>query len=334
MIADLTSAHIAMAILSLMVGVAGAWFVAIAGARSGLLDRPGRRSSHSIPTPKGGGIGILGAFLIGAIGLGLPVAFGLLAGCVSLAALVGDRMEIAPVKRLVIQFLCAFGILLFAYFHPLANTAPIHWLAIFAGAVFMVGTANFYNFMDGINGIAGINAVVSYSLCGYYLHSVGYGRPFVWLSIFIICAVLGFLPFNIPVARVFMGDVGSILIGFLYGGIVVLTSRSAVDFICLASFLFLFYADELTTMVVRLYSGENLLKAHRRHLYQILANELKQSHWIVSTGYGVLQLMIGVTVLRVAPHGLYALLALLFFFVLVFTGVTVWFRRLAGEISL
>lgn len=331
MIADLTFPLVLLAIFSFLMGIAGAWIVMTAGARSGLLDRPGQRSSHSIPTPKGGGIGILAAFVIGAISIGLPVPVWLLAGCVSLVALLGDRMDIAPVKRLFIQFLCAFGILLYdAYFNPFTNTTSLQWLTVLAGGVFMVGTANFYNFMDGINGIAGITAVISYALCGYYLHSMGYENQFVWLSIFIICGVLGFLPFNIPSAKVFMGDVGSILLGFLYGGIIILTCRSAVDFICMASFLFLFYADEMTTMIIRLRSGENLLKAHRRHLYQILANELKQPHWVVSAGYGLCQLIISVTVFIAAPHGLYALLTLLSFYGVAFTGITMWTRRRAG----
>jgi Fuc2NAc and GlcNAc transferase len=79
---------------------------------------------------------------------------------------------------------------------------------------------------------------------------------------------IGFLPFNVPKAKVFMGDVGSILLGFIFSGMAVYLFNDVLDFICLSSFLFPFYADELTTMIVRLKDGENLTNAHRRHLYQ------------------------------------------------------------------
>ena len=108
-----------------------------------------------------------------------------------------------------------------------------------------------------------------------------------------------------------MGDVGSILLGFVFAAIAVLISRSAADFICIAGFLFPFYADELITMSIRLKNGENLLKPHRKHLYQILANELKIDHWKVSIGYGALQAAIGVLMLFARPFGLGALVFLL-----------------------
>jgi Fuc2NAc and GlcNAc transferase len=84
---------------------------------------------------------------------------------------------------------------------------------------------------------------------------------------------------------------------------VVEISRSVLDFICLTSFLFPFYADELSTMIVRLKDRENLLQPHRRHLYQLLANENEIPHWQVSTGYGLSQLIIGVSVLMMRRFG-------------------------------
>jgi Fuc2NAc and GlcNAc transferase len=236
-------------------------------------------------------------------------------------------MDITPHRRLLIQFICAFGIIAVCY---TKNDMPsiFYWLVVLAGCVFIVGTANFYNFMDGINGIAGLTAVVSFGLCSYYLYSVGYDSQFQMLFFCIVFSVIGFLPFNIPNARVFMGDVGSILLGFLYGCTIVLTSRSAIDFVCLTSFLFLFYADELTTMIIRLKDGESLLKAHRRHLYQVLANELGCPHWIVSTGYGVLQLVIGASVLLVMPYGMTPLLIMIFLYCCVFIIFTMWVRCL------
>jgi len=130
-----------------------------------------------------------------------------------------------------------------------------------------------------------------------------------------------------PRARVFMGDVGSILIGFLFGGMVVLLSNSFLDFICLASFLFPFYADELTTMVVRIKDRENLLRPHRRHLYQLLANEKGIAHWKVSVGYGLIQLIVGLGVLGVRPFGIPAVIVLLVFCFAAFASVSFLVRK-------
>ena len=144
---------------------------------------------------------------------------------------------------------------------------------ILAMAVFIVGTANFYNFMDGINGIAAITGIVGFGLLALYSFLSESYSSFAVLSVCIYFSCLGFLPFNMPKAKVFMGDVGSILLGFTFAGMVVWLSKNPLDFICLAAFLFPFYADELTTMAVRIRDGDNLLRAHRRHLYQVLANE-------------------------------------------------------------
>jgi Fuc2NAc and GlcNAc transferase len=94
-----------------------------------------------------------------------------------------------------------------------------------------------------------------------------------------------------------MGDVGSVLLGGAFGCLVYLASDSFLDFACLAAFLLPFYVDELTTMTVRLRDGERLTQPHRRHLYQLLANEKGWPHWQVSLGFGVLQLLVGLSTL-------------------------------------
>jgi len=137
--------------------------------------------------------------------------------------------------------------------------------------------------------------------------------PKIRLPLQFLAAIIVIFPllFNMPKAKVFMGDVGSILLGFSFAAIVVILSKSPLDFVCLAGFLFPFYADELTTMAVRIRNGENLLRPHRKHLYQLLANEKGIAHWKVSMGYGLLQLFIGVAVIRIRPVGLVAVIVLL-----------------------
>ena len=106
-----------------------------------------------------------------------------------------------------------------------------------------------------------------------------------------------------PKARVFMGDVGSVLLGFVFAGLVVGLTRSMNDFVVLCSVLFPFYTDELITEYVRSRDRENLLTPHRRHVYQLLANEMGIAHWKVSVGYGVLQAVVGVGALLMRTYG-------------------------------
>jgi hypothetical protein len=90
-----------------------------------------------------------------------------------------------------------------------------------------------------------------------------------------------------------------------------LAAESVLDFVCMASFLFPFYVDELTTVTIRMKDGENLTKPHRRHYYQLLANEKRIAHWKVSVGYGVFQVAVGISVLMVRGYGLGAVLGVL-----------------------
>jgi len=114
------------------------------------------------------------------------------------------------------------------------------FLLILPLAVFIVGTANYYNFMDGINGIAAITGIVAFCLLGFYGSLNGRDPAMIALCFALAFACAGFLPFNMPAARVFMGDVGSVLLGFVFACIVVLFSNSFSEFVVLASFLFPF----------------------------------------------------------------------------------------------
>jgi len=165
-----------------------------------------------------------------------------------------EGREIQPKVRLCIQFLAGI-VLLAGIFHWEGRGWPMYVL-IPVFPVFVVGTANYYNFMDGINGIAGITGVIGLGLLGWFAAVEATDPRFITLSVCMSLACLGFLPFNMPTAKVFMGDVGSILLGLVFAGMVVWLSRSFFDFVCGVAFLFPFYADELTTLVVRIKDGE------------------------------------------------------------------------------
>jgi Fuc2NAc and GlcNAc transferase len=179
--------------------------------------------------------------------------------------------------------------------------------------------------MDGIDGIAGITSVVGFGLIGLWTFLYGEDTRWAVLALCIAVASSGFLIFNLPKAKVFMGDISSTFLGFLFGAFVFFFSTSPPATLCLFSFLLPFYVDELTTMTVRVRDGENLTVAHRRHVYQLLANEKGIAHWKVSMGYGVVQLMVGLSILSLYTKGIVAVagLLLLFFAVLVFVSFDV-----------
>lgn len=299
-----------MLLASLLLGAFGAWFMARYAYRFGLLDLPNDRSSHSLPTPRGGGIGILLAFAVSSFLVKLPLLIWLPSGFLALVSFFDDKLDLTPKVRLIFQFAAAVVVAGYALFSSMVpnsgfNLENVYLVVVFLVlSIFIVGTANFYNFMDGINGIAGITGVVGFALLGIFAR-VCTNAPVLGLSAFCLSAAcLGFLPFNVPRARVFMGDVGSILLGFAFASYVVILSHNSADFLVLAGFLSTFYADTLTTLFVRKKSGERLSQAHRRHLYQLFANQKKVAHWKVSVCYGVLQVIIGLLLLMLRPMGL------------------------------
>ncbi len=291
-------------ICPIFIGSLGAWFISRYGHKAGVIDFPNHRSSHLIPTPKGGGIGIITGFVLLSLFLKIPVSFWLLPTLLAAFSFYGDRVNISPKIRLGVQFLAAFMFLFYTFSFFISGSGPLlTGSLILLAAVFIVGTANFYNFMDGIDGIAGIAGIVGFSLMAFFTCFSANDPILSTLAMGIALACIGFLPFNILKGRVFMGDVGSIFLGFVFAEYVILLSKNFKDFICLSSFLFPFYADELITMALRLKNRESLFTPHRTHLYQILANEGAVDHWKISVGYGLLQLMVGVTMLSVISHG-------------------------------
>lgn len=282
---------------ALALGGAGAWAVSRFAYKLGVIDIPTGRSSHSKPTPKGGAVGIALAFVVLAVYLGLPPLFWLSVLAVAAVSFWGDRTPLSPLFRLVVQFGAAFVALGAFWNADLLPVAPLPatWVVLLPYlaflAVFVVGTANFYNFMDGINGLAALTAIVAFGALAFYSSHSG-ARGWAVLSLGMAFASLGFLPFNFPRAKVFMGDVGSILLGFLFASVVLAVASSVWEAALLASFLFLFYIDEISTMWERIKDGWGLTKPHRRHLYQVLANEAGFPHWVVSVGYAAVQLVL------------------------------------------
>ncbi len=307
---------------SLFLGALGAWFIAMQGNRIGLSDKPTERSSHKTVTPKGGGVGILAAFVLSAILFELSFWIWMPAIIIAVISLIGDSLHLPQILRLFIHFTCAL-IVVISLSSNFRNIVPFSFVGIaliFAAAIFITGTANFYNFMDGINGIAGLTGIAAFGLLAVFQVLIKQNSDVsTQLSMIMILSLLGFLPFNYPRAKVFMGDVGSILLGFLYAVWVIRLSETWIEFVVLCSFLFPFYVDELCSMIVRLKQGDSLLQPHRRHIYQIMANQLNIEHWKVSLGYFLIQILIGLLMMALGSYGMIpVIMVLLNLFLIVF----------------
>jgi UDP-N-acetylmuramyl pentapeptide phosphotransferase/UDP-N-acetylglucosamine-1-phosphate transferase len=271
-------------ILVLLISFVAAWTVTRALipvlTRRRVLDIPNGRSSHVAPTPRGGGIGIIVGLVAGVAAgwlLGLPVpAPALLAG-VTLIAIIGvidDYMGgLSATLRLALQFLAA-GIVVYAdggltrlpLPEPLAIST--HAAAVPLALVWIVGVTNIYNFLDGIDGFAALQAVIAG--CAIAI-AVPHGVCLA-AGLGIAGAALGFLLHNWHRAKIFMGDIGSATLGFAFAALPFQLDAGARGGAVFAMGLFLwpFLSDGAFTMFRRLFDGENLLLPHRSHLYQRL----------------------------------------------------------------
>ena len=242
------------------------------------LARPNARSSHKIPTPQGGGIAVVAATLAGvvagatlaSIASGMLLALWPLAAAVVLLAAVGagdDILHIPVGPRLILQFV-AVGLVLAALPDDARVMPQLPWwlerAALLIGGVYVV---NLVNFMDGIDWMTVAEVVpVTAGLCGLFWLGASPLRDAV-IAAALLGAVAGFAPFNRPVAKLFLGDVGSLPIGLLMFWLLLqLATRGHVAAALLLPLYYL--ADATVTLGRRFAKGENVLQAHRSHFYQ------------------------------------------------------------------
>ncbi len=262
----------------------------------GITDMPNARSSHARPTPKSGGVAIalacLGGlaailffFLAGVPDLGISlrtyVLFIFLSVLVTAVALIDDIWDVVPFSKLLAQIVAA---LVFVFLIgrievieiPGIGLLPLGAWGYALSALWIVFFMNAFNFMDGINGIAGGCALVAALILGWI--AFHQGADFVAFTCLALAAsVAGFLPFNFPGGRIFMGDTGSQFIGFVFAALAVIGNAGAAGSpaagrlsIILVPVLFsAFIYDVVLTLVYRALRRQNLMQAHREHLYQI-----------------------------------------------------------------
>jgi UDP-N-acetylmuramyl pentapeptide phosphotransferase/UDP-N-acetylglucosamine-1-phosphate transferase len=277
---------VAELLVSFAVAMAAAPFVLRVLLRHGVLDIPNARSSHVTPVPRGGGIACLAGVLAGLIlasALNHDVPWLAVAGAVLLAVVgfADDQGTLAAAPRLGAQM--AVGALVGA------SVGGGWW--ILAGMICIPVAVNVVNFMDGINGITSLNMAA----WGCVAMAVGYahGVP----SLVVIGAVtagstIAFLPWNAPVARLFLGDVGSYLLGALVGIGIIIGAHQTPSVVVLLAPLSIYLADTATVLLRRTLHGEPLMIAHRQHVYQRLVSEAGMSHSAVAAFTVILALVV------------------------------------------
>jgi Fuc2NAc and GlcNAc transferase len=250
----------------------------------GVLDVPNARSSHEEPTPRGGGAAIVLTATAAWIALGLMgvvqthTLIALLGGGLAIAAigLLDDRFRLPARGRLSVHFAAAWWAL--AWLNGLPpiligeHVIVLGWVGYLLGMPAIVWTLNLFNFMDGIDGIAASEAI--FVVCGgillVLLSDGGHSHPAIGLAF--VAACCGFLLWNWPPARIFMGDVGSGFLGYVVAVLAMIEARESA--VALMVWLILggvFFVDATVTLGRRLLRGERLSEAHRTHVYQCLA---------------------------------------------------------------
>ncbi|WP_313302619.1 glycosyltransferase family 4 protein [Stenotrophomonas sp.] len=266
--------------------------------RRQLFDQPGERRSHSVATPRGGGIAIVISLLVtaGAAMWAWPEARpSLLVASLGLALVAGigwwdDHRPLPAMRRLMVHFIAA------ALLAALVKVHGGSWLLAVLVLLFTASLINIWNFMDGINGIAASQAIVV---------ALGLAPLLPWpyslAAVALGLACLGFLPFNFPRARIFMGDVGSGALGYAVAAVLALASvKTDIYWILLLVSASPFLVDAGFTLLARIISGQRWMEPHTQHVYQ-RAVQAGASHAQVTGMYFALGLF-STTVLNVCSN--------------------------------
>jgi Fuc2NAc and GlcNAc transferase len=242
-----------------------------------MVDVPNQRSAHTEATPHGGGVGIYAGLVCGwaLAGLllspwpGLYTGGLVLAGPLVLLGVLDDRFGLPVGVRLASYALVCATAAAFV----LLDASP-GWI-VGLGALYALWLVNLYNFMDGIDGIAAVEALFAALAAAGLGWLGGADGHYVLFCLLLAAACAGFLPWNWAPARLFMGDAGSVAIGFLLAALSLLgEANGALSLSVWLILLAVFIGDSTATLLLRLVRGERVTEAHSQHLYQRLAR-----HW-------------------------------------------------------
>ena len=295
-----------MIILFILLAMAASWALT-GGARrfavkAQLLDYPTARSSHSVPTPRGGGVAIVltyttltgclyvmglvpGSFAVALLGSGLAVA---------LVGFIDDHHSI-PARWRFLAHTCSAAWTVYAIggIPPVpifGVSVNLGWFGLALAAIYIMWMVNLCNFMDGIDGLASIEAItvsLGGALCWWLATSTSYW----FIPVAFAACTAGFLTWNYPPAKIFMGDSGSGFIGMVLALMSLWTAQQATQvFWCWFILLGGFMVDASTTVVRRVRRGDKFYEAHRSHAYQY-ASRKHCGHRPVSIAFGVINIV-------------------------------------------
>ena len=265
-------------------------FMRVYALNKNVIDVPNSRSSHSAPTPRGGGLSIVATSLVTIAILGgvydgyeYQILGLLCAGfIVALIGFIDDHGHIDAKWRLLVHLLAASIIVYAAGGLPVLNLlgweVDFCYMGYILAVITIVWLLNLFNFMDGIDGIAGVEAVTTTFFAGLFIYILEPTSLLIDIHWFITAASLGFLVLNFPPAKIFMGDAGSGYLGFVMGALALISSH--LNSVMLWAWLILlgvFIVDSTYTVIIRLFGGEKIHEAHRSHAYQY-ASRIYGSH--------------------------------------------------------
>src|SRR5690554_2068378 len=271
------SAWFIVATLTAVISYLGCWLTMHFAIRLGMIVEPGARQSHNQATPTGGGLGVIvsvvaaTACIQGMQTLPLFWWFHMVPGILALALIgwLDDKKPLGSTVRLLVQFIVSLWLLLFSGVFEL----PQH--AILAGCttIMVVWVMNLYNFMDGSNGMAGFQGVFCAASFGV-LFALGGESGMALIAVVVAASCAGFLPLNFPAAKIFMGDVASVPLGFMFGGFAVYgVSTGVFTWLIPVLIMSLFIVDASLTLAKRVINQEQWYTAHKQHIYQRLIEQ-------------------------------------------------------------
>jgi Fuc2NAc and GlcNAc transferase len=325
--------------LTMIASAAGVLVMLIYARRARILDVPSERSSHKTPTPRGGGAGMVIAFALASAVCARIYQWNegfwwILGTSLGMAALGwwDDRVSLSARLRLRVQVFLSIAVLLGMHSMPSLMVSQAFWgewlhlpiLVYLLLLLFVIWMANLYNFMDGVDGILGLQSLTVALLLGF-LAWQKQDIELAWIYLLLASALLGFLFFNWSPARIFMGDVGSVFLGFIFAALAVYGElRGTLSFSITVLMHGAFVVDATMTLLRRLSRGKKPQVAHRSHAYQKLVAGRSWSHAGVSLLYGGVNLLWLFPLAWAAQKGLFAvppeLLVALAWLPLIFLG--------------